>query len=290
VRILHLAAAMLAAGVLAGLYLRGLVLEYRATWESTFLDASAVRAIAAAVYLPGAALTGVPVPTVADVAAIRAPGGENAARWLHLIAATIAVVVIGPRLLLALGAWLVERHRATRFALPLDDAYFRRLLRGYRGGAARVRVMPYSYQPAPAALAGLEAIVARSFGGSAALVVVPSASYGADDALTPDSAAGSTLVALFNATATPEREAHGAFLASLAALRDRAEVVFALVDEGPWLARFAAEPARTEERRSAWRALCAEARVNVVFVDLASPDLAVVDAALDAAIGDRNPP
>ena len=290
VRILHLAAAMLAAGVLAGLYLRGLVLEYRATWESTFLDASAVRAIAAAVYLPGAALTGVPVPTVAEVAAIRAPGGENAARWLHLIAATIAVVVIGPRLLLALAAWLVERHRAARFALPLDDAYFRRLLRGYRGGAARVRVLPYCYQPAPAALAGLEAIVARSFGGSAALVVAPSATYGADDGLAPDAAAGSTLVALFNATATPEREAHGAFLAALAALRDRAEVVFALVDEGPWLARFAAEPARTEERRSAWRALCAEARVNVVFTDLASPDLASVDAALDAAIGDRNPP
>ena len=290
VRILHLAAAMLAAGVLAGLYLRGLVLEYRATWESTFLDASAVRAIAAAVYLPGAALTGVPVPTVAEVAAIRAPGGENAARWLHLIAATIAVVVIGPRLLLALAAWLVERHRAARFALPLDDAYFRRLLRGYRGGAARVRVLPYSYQPAPAALAGLEAIVARSFGGSAALVVAPSATYGADDGLAPDAAAGSTLVALFNATATPEREAHGAFLAALAALRDRAEVVFALVDEGPWLARFAAEPARTEERRSAWRALCAEAQVNVVFADLASPDLAAVDAALDAAIGDRNPP
>jgi len=151
-------------------------------------------------------------------------------------------------------------------------------------------VMPYSYQPAPAALAGLEAIVARSFGGSAALVVAPSATYGADDALAPDAAAGSTLVALFNATATPEREAHGAFLASLAALRDRAEVVFALVDEGPWLARFAAEPARTEERRSAWRALCAEAQANVVFADLASPDLAAVDAALDAAIGDRNPP
>mgnify|MGYP002682407688 CR=1 FL=1 len=99
---------MLAAGVLAGLYVRGLALEYRASWESTFLDASVVRSIAAIAYLPGASLTGVPVPTLAEVAAIRAPAGENAARWLHLMAATVAVVVVAPRLLLALGAWLLS--------------------------------------------------------------------------------------------------------------------------------------------------------------------------------------
>ncbi|MBP6708311.1 MAG: hypothetical protein KA223_04075, partial [Candidatus Accumulibacter sp.] len=42
-RILHLAAATLALGVLAGLYLRGIAFEYRASWESTFLDAEQVR-------------------------------------------------------------------------------------------------------------------------------------------------------------------------------------------------------------------------------------------------------
>jgi hypothetical protein len=289
VRILHLAAAMLAAGVLAGLYVRGLALEYRASWESTFLDASVVRSIAAIAYLPGALLTGVPVPTLAEVAAIRAPAGENAARWLHLMAATVAVVVVAPRLLLALGAWMVERHRATRFALPLDDPYFRRLLRGYRGGPARVRVVPYSYAATPAAIAGLEAIVARSFGGSAALLVASPVAYGADDALAADAVAGSTLVALFNATATPEREAHGVFLAALARQGEGADAVLALVDEGPWLERFGSDPTRTGNRRAAWRDLCDEARVSVVFADLANPDLAATDAAFDAAIGDKNP-
>ena len=152
---------------------------------------NALKARNAIAYLPGALLTGVPVPTLAEVAAIRAPAGENAARWLHLMAATVAVVVVAPRLLLALGAWMVERHRATRFALPLDDPYFRRLLRGYRGGPARVRVVPYSYAATPAAIAGLEAIVARSFGGSAALLVASPVAYGADDAL-----AGSVFAAL----------------------------------------------------------------------------------------------
>ena len=66
--------------------------------------------------------------------------------------------------------------------------------------------------------------------------------------------------------------------------------MFALVDEGPWLLRFGGDPSRTDERRAAWRELCDDARVGVVFADLANPDLAATDAALDAAIGDKNPP
>jgi len=110
-RILHFAAAALAAGVIAGLYLRGVAFEYRASWESTFLDASMVRSIVAFAYAPGALLTGIHVPDVDAIAAIRSPAGENAARWLHLMAATIVVVVIVPRLLLALIARILAPHR-----------------------------------------------------------------------------------------------------------------------------------------------------------------------------------
>lgn len=289
IRILHLAAAMLAAGILAGLYLRGLVLEYQASWESTFLSAAWVQRIAALIYWPGAALTGVPVPSVQAIAAIHAPGSENAARWLHLIAATTGSVVIVPRLLLALGAWCVERHRATHFSLPLDEPYFQKLLRGYRGGPARVRVLPYSYQLAPDAQSGLEAIVARSFGGSASVLVAPPLAYGATEAFPVDMAC-STLMAVFNATATPERETHGAFLSRLATLRGRAEAVLAIVDEGPWRAHFTGDTPSLEERRAAWQTLAAEAGARVVFTVLAAPDLAAVDAALDAAIGDHDLP
>src|SRR6185503_21351834 len=120
---------------------------------------------------------------------------------------TVAVVVIVPRLVLALLAGMVERHRSTHFALPLDEPYFQRLLRGYRGGATRVRVIPYSYTPPAASIAGLEAVVARAFGGSAATSIASPVAYGAEDPLTgiPKAGAGTTLVALFNAAATPER-------------------------------------------------------------------------------------
>jgi hypothetical protein len=133
--------------VIAGLYLRGLALEYRAGWESTFLDAAMVHSIVAFAYAPGCVGTGIPVPDASAVTAIRSPADENAARWVHLMAATVALVVIVPRLVLAFIAGIAERHRARHVALPLNEPYFQRLLRGYRGGAARVRVIPYSYTP-----------------------------------------------------------------------------------------------------------------------------------------------
>jgi hypothetical protein len=283
-RILHLAAAALAAGVIAGLYLRGIAFEYRASWESTFLDAPTVRAIVALAYAPGALVTGIAVPAIDAVAAIRAPAGENAARWLHLMAATVVAIVIAPRLLLALVASVVERHRARHFALPLGEPYFQRLLRGYRGGPARVRVIPYSYSPSPAAIAGLEAVVARAFGGGASVTVTQPLAYGADDAVEAP-VAGTTLVALFSASATPEREVHGAFVAALKR-HPGADALLAVIDESAWAARWASEPSRIADRRAAWRAMTDEAGVPAVFVDLTAPDLAEAQNALDAALVD----
>jgi hypothetical protein len=229
------------------------------------------------------------VPDVDAIAAIRAPGGQNAARWLHLMAATVALAVIVPRLLLAGLAGVIERHRAARVPLALDDAYFRRLLRGYRGGPAQVRVIPYSYALPSAAVEGLAAIVARAFGGSAAMLVAAPVPYGADDPLAAVDSVGpsSTLVAVFSATATPEREVHGAFLEDLARRSEGAEGLFALIDESAWSARQGFDPTRTDGRRTAWRQVCDAVHVPAVFVDLTNPDLGAADAALDAAIGDR---
>jgi hypothetical protein len=277
-RILHLAAALLALGVVAGLYVRGLAFEYRASWESTFLSPGAVHDLVRLAYAAGTAVTGIAIPDANAIAAIRAPNGENAARWLHLMAATVAVLVILPRLALAAFMGAVERHRSRNLPVPLDDPYYRRLLRGYRGGPARVRVLPYSYTLPPAAASGLEAIVARSFGGSAALHVAAPIAYGSDALPAPDAGGGTTFV-VFGGAATPEPELHGRLLAQLAG----ADIV-ALVDESALVAQ-GADAARMESRRAAWREVCAHAKVAVVFADLRAPDLAAVEAALDEAIG-----
>jgi hypothetical protein len=279
-RVLHLAAAALALGVITGLYLRGIAFEYRATWESTFLDAATVRSILAIAYAPGAWITGIPVPDVASVAAIAAPSSENAARWLHLMAATLVVVVIVPRLLLALATWVNERYRAAHLVPGFDEPYFERLLREFDGGAARVRIVPYSFTPGASELAALESIVVRAFGGNAMLVVEPPVAYGDENAAVATTAPGTT-IALFNLTATPERETHGAFIAALIAQGGAAQALRIVVDEAAFRARWREEPARIEARRALWREFCAEYRVAPVFVDLAAPDLETAAGALD---------
>jgi hypothetical protein len=277
-RILHVAAAALALGVVAGLYVRGLGLEYLASWQSTFIDAATVHRIVAIAYAPGAWLTGLAVPGVDAIEAMRAPAGVNAAAWIHRMAGTVALVIVVPRLVLALAAWLFERHRAARVVMPVDDPYFARLLRGLRGGVARVRVVPYGHAPAGAVVAGLEAVVARVFGGTAALTVTAPVAYGDDVAASLDPAA--TTLVLFDASATPEREVQGAALAALAHL----DGALACVDESAWASHWADQPSRIAERRAAWQRLAEDARVRLVVAAFADPDLAAAENAIEAAL------
>ncbi len=280
-RVLHFAAAAFAVGTLAGLYVRGLGLEYRATWESTFLEPSTVRAILAIVFAPGAWVTATPVPDVAHIAAIRAPASENAAPWLHLMAATLACIVIVPRIVLALLTAVLERHRARHLVDDFSDPYFQRLLRGFHEGSLTVVAVPYSFTPPAEASAALTAMLGRTLGGNVAVALAPAVSYGDEESPLPAPAApGALRIALFNATATPEREAHGRFLAALAA---RPGPWIALVDEAAFNARLD-DSVRRDARRMLWRALADEVRVPLVFVDLAQPDLADAEVALDAAL------
>jgi hypothetical protein len=281
-RILHVAAAMLAAGVIAGLYLRGIALEYRATWESTFLDAATVQRLLSWLLWPGSIVTGIAVPSIADLEAIRsgaAPASANAANWLHLITATVAVVVIVPRLILAAFAFALERHRAARLALGLDEPYFQRLLRGFRGERSQITVVPYSYRVPDPSLHGLQTIVARVFGGSARLVVASPVAYGDENVDRPVVGAAGTTIALFNLAATPEREAHAAFVAHLAR---GAATLLVLVDESPFRERAGGDAKRLDERRASWRESLGEP--VPLFVDLASPDLPAIERAIEARL------
>ncbi len=279
-RLLHVAAAMLALGVIAGLYVRGLGLEYRATWESTFLEPSTVHAIVKAMYAVGALVTGIAVPDVAHVAAIRAPASENAATWLHLMAATLAAVVVVPRLVLALASAMVERYRASRFLTDLGDAYYQRLLRGFHPGSVSVIALPYSFTVPEGAAPSLELLLARAFGGNVSVMLAPAVTYGDEDAATA-SGSGNTVVALFNAAATPEREAHGRFLDRLAT---PGRTLVVVVDESAQNARFEGDTVRREGRRDLWRELAAEVGRVPVFVDLAQPDVDAAEAAFERAL------
>ena len=291
----HAAAAMLVMGALCSLYLRGLALEYRAGWESTFLDAASVHALLTAVLGPAAQLSGIALPDVGQLAALRAGAGpgENAARWIHLYAITLALVVILPRGVLALVAVGRARRLARRFPLPLDDAYFARLHRIWSGRPTAVQVLPYSYHLNAAQAAALRAALAETIAPQVDVTLLDTAPLGAEDDLarwigSAPAANGTNpvLVVLFSLAATPEREHHGALLRALMSERP-GQRVLAVVDESSLRRRLhgADHGARLEDRRRAWRALVGDAGAATVFVDLELAADAVGNGTLSVAAG-----
>jgi hypothetical protein len=269
--VLHAAAAALALGALGSLYARGLAFEYRAGWDSTFLDAADVQRIVSAVLGPAAHWTGTALPDAPQLAALRfaAGPGENAAAWIHLYAVTVAAVVLLPRLLLAAASAWHARHLAGRFALPLDDPYFRGVLRGRGGSGLEVRVLPYSYHLPAQLLPGLQAALRRAFGPAVRMELAEAVPLAGEETWRPPASA-STLVALFPLTATPERESHGAFVRALHAAPARAAVMV-LVDESGFRRRFTGPDGATRlaQRRAAWQRMLQDLGEAPVFIDLA---------------------
>jgi hypothetical protein len=278
--ILHAAAAALALGEVAGLYLRGIALEYRAVWQSTFLDASDVARVLHLVLAPGALVTGIAVPGAEALTALGpASQGENAARWIHLYAGTILVVVVIPRLVLAATAWMGARRVSHRFPLRVDTPYFQRIVRAWHAGTAQVLAIPYSFDVPAQAAEGLRAMLSRAFEAPVAIEWAPAVGYG-DDAPPLPSAPPAAIIVLFNLTATPEAENHGAIVGELAA-RAAGVPLIAIVDTTDFTARFQDVPQRIAQRETAWRQVLEARGAAPMFVPLVRPDVATAAASFN---------
>ena len=286
-RALHLAAALFALGAIAGLYVRGLVFEYRAGWESTFLDAPTVHAILSFFLSPAAQLIGIAFPSVDEIAALRftdgAASGANAALWIHLYAVTVTAVVIVPRLVLALFAAWQQRRRASRFAFDMNEPYFRRLAGSFTVGTVRLRVIPYSFTVDEAALSGLRKLAVALLGDDADVALHPPVAFGAEASVSQtlssaDPSAPLTL-ALFSLAATPENENQGTFLKAVRNVSSSTRLAV-LIDESGYRWRLgdqAGAEVRLDERRSAWRYFCRALELDSAFVDLSAPDLRAIE-------------
>lgn len=278
--LLHTAAFALGAGIVAGLYLRGLVLDYRAGWQSTFLEPRHVQLMLQLLLAPAQAVTGIAVP---DVAPLRvAPGGAasaSAAPWIHLYAATLALCVLLPRGALALVAALRGAWLARRLPLALDTPYFEALRRRQHGGLAVLCVVPHAVAPSAAAALGLRAVLATAFDEGLDLQLAPPVTYGDEE--TAVARPGTLPVALFDLAATPEAETHGRLLAALAAGGAR---VLAVADETAFRQRFAGLPERLAERRAAWRRLAQAHGAGWLGAALEAPDLEAGARDLQAAL------
>jgi len=290
--VLHAGAAALALGLIAGMYARGLVLDYRAVWESTLLGPDAAHAVVTPVFGPAARLAGIALPDAAAFASMRAThgsavAGAPAAPWLHLIALTLAGVVVLPRTMLALGCAAIAMWKTRRFALPLEQPYFQRLLRARKGGPARVSVHPYGSVPTPQATLGLQALLAAALGPRVALEFAATVGFGREDDAAPVVDGECThVVALFDLGATPELENQGRFARALVAAAP-ATPFAVVVDATAFVRRFASVGERVGERREAWRAWGAAIGCATAIVELEG-DAAV--AALEVETAFASPP
>lgn len=280
-RTVHLAAAAFALGAIVSLYARGLTSQYSAGWESTFLDASQVHQILSVVFAP--ALTIFPLQgfTLADVEALRFTGATatgGGARWVHLYAATLALLVVLPRTLLVIGYQLRASRLQRRFPLDLEQPYFRKLS-GQVGHTepGLLRVLPYSYTLDEARDRGLTVIATTVLGEQARVMLRPSLAYGEDpvDALRdigPDATGVTITAVLFSLAATPEKENHGAILDQLRRAAPRGVAV--LVDESPLTQRAGSQPGadgRLAERVALWRQFVHFHGCSATVVNLLEP-------------------
>ncbi|HSG89792.1 MAG TPA: DUF2868 domain-containing protein [Pseudomonadales bacterium] len=237
---LHGAGACFALGAIAGLYFDGLGVEYRASWESTFLDAGAVHAAVQFLFGPAAFVSGLGLPDRAAIAAMRAtPVG--AAPWIHLWALTLVIHAVTPRLLLAALA-----GAAARRPLALDDAdpWLQGSLAALAGTAIELRVQPLGYRPTNAAMEQLQARVGETFGARALLERNAPLPWDAE-ARAIDTGEAHNLLLMVNAAQTPEDDVHGPLLDALAAR----VAVTVVLDAGA----YAASAARRTSRLGTWR-------------------------------------
>lgn len=287
-RLLHVAAAVVAAGLVAGLYLRGIVLQYDAGWESTFLGPRSVYRLIRLVYGPAAVLTGIALPASSEeVATLRwdAPsGGADAAPWIHLIAATVALYVVLPRLLLAFLETLRVWRLGWRPPLPASlEAYARRILGPETNALANglAVVVPLVHEPSAAGRSGLEGLLRAEIGERLRLEWLAPVRYGEEESLGSRLAsllaasAVDRLVLVVNLAATPEAENHGL---ALAAARDALATnaartrLLVVVDESAYAARLEGDPAlaaRLDERRALWARFAAGYGLRSCAIDLA---------------------
>ena len=292
-RAMHLAAAMFAAGAVLSLLARGFLTQYQAGWESTFLDAPQVHAVLSVLFAPAVWLLQLQGFSLADIEALRfsqAPSMAGGKRWVLLYGATILLLAILPRLVLAGVAHWRARSIAANFPLDLEQPYFRKL-HGKMGGASGVlRVLPYSFTLDEARDKGLATLATMLLGEQARLMLRPSSAYGDE----PQDALGETRLddpnvsltaVLFNLAATPEKENHGAFLEHLVSASPRGIAV--LVDESSLLERLGAQAggkARVNERIVLWQQFCGHHHANATIVNLLDPQVRPLDQGAGASL------
>lgn len=280
-RLVHLSSACFAIGAVGALYAHGLTARYQAGWESTWLDAGQLHALLSLLFAPASFVFHLPGFSIAQVQALQLPQSATPAHgalWVHLYGATLFLFVVLPRLLMALAARRSEKKLAANFPLDLRQPYFRQLTGNIGVATATVlRVFPYSFTVDERRDRGLATVAQMLLGESARVMLRPLTAYGQElrDEPLIDAAGALDIahtVALFNLSATPEKENQGAFIDHFTSMKIPDFSV--MIDESGYRERLGGQAGmevRMRERIALWRQFCELHQVLLNVVNLVQP-------------------
>ena len=235
---LHIGAALLALGSIAGMYAKGWAKEYRAVWESTLLDDEAAENFFRIAYGPASSVFKVRIPLEQVKPMHRTAGHEavssQALPWIHLYAGTLVLLVMLPRGLLAGLALWRGGQRAGRHWRALEwPAYEARLRRAIEGGGEQVTVLVHGWRSGEEPRDRWCAVLRERLGGQVRLEFTALPAGDEDEFAVSWQPTNPTVIIVFNAATTPEVEVHGALVGELQS-RLRQQIVgarlLALVD------------------------------------------------------------
>jgi hypothetical protein len=148
-RLLHLAAILAAAGLMAGYDFRGWILRQAAGWSITVFGPSTAHTALVTLYGAASGVSGVHIPSAQDLLALawtsHTTGGGPAGQWLYLIDWSALLYIVLPRLIAVILTTLTLWRRSLTLRTPASfSGYLGSVLRSH---AAASEPPPSSVMP-----------------------------------------------------------------------------------------------------------------------------------------------
>ena len=290
--VFHLAALTLALALVAGMYVQGLRKEYRAAWESTFLDAPQVHSLLNVILGPASKLSGIAIPAEWEINYMRIRPGEpvaaaagSAAPFIHLWAVSAGIFIFIPRLILIGLAAKQFKRAAPDWSAELASIEEKARAES-AGQTAVVDVLPVYFEPETSTAEAIRQCVLQVWGGKTRLHFQSKMELGEEEeALAEWQPATSGTVLAFSFASTPEQDVQGEVIQQVAA---RSPKLLIVTDALGFEERHGSLPEfeqRMAQRKAAWQRVIGtqHAWINLTQATVKQP-LQAIDALRAAGI------
>lgn len=207
--IFNLAAIAMAAGVVAGFYLRAVFVDYQFFIASTFYSSSSFPAeLVRLLYMPATAVFNFPFPQIEGMSVYMA-----GAQWIHLLALNSLIYIFFPRFLLVVLNLIALAKNKNKCAIDQGESYYRQILKNSREEIIKGALYFYDFPET----GDLEREVCNYLSSSleANFQAIARRYYTWGEKMKNSGQPGEMEIVVFNGLQTPEEEIHGEFLESI---------------------------------------------------------------------------